>query len=147
MGSHDPFWHLKHKLWPKERPGVKLTIWLPTMESRESTQFPYVQVAYDMPLESSWWGLQLHFGPHLDRRSAKEVIVLQSCRSSNLGDFKTPIWEFETKSHLDEGIAQRCRVYYMGEGGGFPWIQVVVNLVSPKLPVARPSTKGAPTLC
>ncbi len=26
MGSHDPFEHLKHKLWPKERSGVKLAI-------------------------------------------------------------------------------------------------------------------------
>jgi len=26
MGFHDPFGHLKHKLWPKERSGVKLTI-------------------------------------------------------------------------------------------------------------------------
>jgi hypothetical protein len=26
MGSHDSFGHLKHKLWPKERPKVKLTI-------------------------------------------------------------------------------------------------------------------------
>jgi len=26
MGSHDPFGHLKHKLWPKERLGVKLEI-------------------------------------------------------------------------------------------------------------------------
>jgi hypothetical protein len=26
MGLHDPFGHLKHKLWPKERPGVKLII-------------------------------------------------------------------------------------------------------------------------
>ncbi len=24
MGSHDSFGHLKQKLWPKERPGVKL---------------------------------------------------------------------------------------------------------------------------
>jgi hypothetical protein len=27
MGSHDPFGHLKHKLWPKEGPEVKLPIW------------------------------------------------------------------------------------------------------------------------
>jgi len=27
MGSHDPFGHLKHKLWPKEGLGVKLQIW------------------------------------------------------------------------------------------------------------------------
>jgi hypothetical protein len=26
MGSYDPFGHLKHKLWPKEGLGVKLTI-------------------------------------------------------------------------------------------------------------------------
>jgi len=24
MGSHDPFGHLNHKLWPKEKPKVKL---------------------------------------------------------------------------------------------------------------------------
>jgi hypothetical protein len=26
MSLHDPFEYLKHKLWPKERPGVKLPI-------------------------------------------------------------------------------------------------------------------------
>jgi hypothetical protein len=26
MGSHDPFGYLKHKLWPKERPGIKLVV-------------------------------------------------------------------------------------------------------------------------
>jgi hypothetical protein len=31
----------------------------------------------------------------------------------------------------------------MEEGGGFPRIQAVVSLVSPKLPVACPNTKGA----
>jgi hypothetical protein len=32
----------------------------------------------------------------------------------------------------------------MGVGGGFPRIRAVVSLVSPELPVACPSTKGAP---
>jgi len=32
----------------------------------------------------------------------------------------------------------------MREGGGFPRIRVVVSLVSLELPVACPSTKGAP---
>jgi hypothetical protein len=32
----------------------------------------------------------------------------------------------------------------VGEGGGFPRVQAVMSLVSPKLPMARPSTKGAP---
>jgi len=31
----------------------------------------------------------------------------------------------------------------MGEGGGFPQVWAVVNLVNPRLPVACPSTKGA----
>jgi hypothetical protein len=33
------------------------------------------------------------------------------------------------KSHLDVASAERCKVYYMGEGGGFPRIQAVVSLV------------------
>jgi hypothetical protein len=36
------------------------------------------------------------------------------------------------------------KVYYMGEAGGFPRVRAVVNLVSPELPVACLSTKGAP---
>ncbi len=48
-----------------------------------------------------------------------------------------------TKSHSDVGATKRRREYYMGEGGGFPRVRVVVNLVSPKSPMACPSTKGA----
>jgi hypothetical protein len=33
----------------------------------------------------------------------------------------------------------------MGEGGGFPQVQAVVNLGSPKSPVAYPNTKGVAT--
>jgi hypothetical protein len=33
------------------------------------------------------------------------------------------------------------RVYYKGEGGGFPQVQAVVSLVSPCLPVAHLCTK------
>jgi hypothetical protein len=32
----------------------------------------------------------------------------------------------------------------MGEGGGFPRVQAVVSLVSPKSLVVCPSTKGVP---
>jgi hypothetical protein len=38
------------------------------------------------------------------------------------------------KSHLDVASAERCRVYYMGEGGGFPRVRAVVSQVSPRLP-------------
>jgi hypothetical protein len=96
-----------------------------------------------MLLESSQRGLQLWFRPHPDQRFAQEVIVPQSCGTPGLGDFETP----KTKSHSNVTPAGRCRVYYMGEGGGFPRVLAVVSLVSPKSPVALPSTKGAPTLC
>jgi hypothetical protein len=42
MGSHDPFGHLKHKLWPKEGSGVILVIWLLTTKSQELIWFPCV---------------------------------------------------------------------------------------------------------
>jgi len=37
MGLHDPFGHFKHKLWPKERSAIKLSIWLLTTKSQESS--------------------------------------------------------------------------------------------------------------
>ncbi len=47
------------------------------------------------------------------------------------------------KSHSDVGAMERRKQYYMGEGGGFPRVQVVVSFVSPELPMACLSTKGA----
>jgi hypothetical protein len=51
-----------------------------------------------------------------------------------------------TKNHLDVGLVERHKVYYKGEGGGFPQVRVVVSLVSPNLPVAHPSIKSASTM-
>ncbi len=42
-----------------------------------------------------------------------------------------PLGSPETKSHLDVGLMERHRVYYKGEGGGFPQVRAVVSLVSP----------------
>jgi hypothetical protein len=126
MGLDDPFEHLKHKLWPKERPGVKLAIWLPTTKSRESTQFTYVQVACNILLKSSRQGLQFCFKPHLNKRSACEVMGPQNRRSPNFGNFRTPTWESRDKMPFGWGP----RVYYKGEGGGFPQIWAMVSLVN-----------------
>ncbi len=103
MGSHCSFGHLKHKLWPKERSGVKLPIWLPTRKSQESTRFTWLQRACDIPLERSRRKLQLCFRPHLDPRSTRKVIGLQSCKSPNLGDFGTPTWESRDKKPFGWG--------------------------------------------
>ncbi len=50
------------------------------------------------------------------------------------------------KCHLDVGFVERHKVYYKGEGGGFPQVRAVVNLVSSSLLVARSSTKSATTM-
>jgi len=45
------------------------------------------------------------------------------------------------KCHSDVAPARSCIEYYMGEGGGFPRVRVVVSQVSPKSPMACPNTK------
>jgi hypothetical protein len=49
----------------------------------------------------------------------------------------------ETKCHLGVGPMTKHIVYYKGEGGGFPQVRAVVNLVSLSLPMFRPSTRSA----
>jgi hypothetical protein len=92
------------------------------------TRFPCVHVTCDIPLENSWWELQLWFRPHLNRRSAHKIMKLQNHGSPNIGNFEIP------KSHLDAGLMERCSVYYKGEGGGFPQVRAEMNLVSPSCP-------------
>ncbi len=57
-----------------------------------------------------------------------------------------PLGSPGTKCHLDVGLVERHKVYYKGEGGGFPEVQAVVSFVSPSLPVARLSTKSVLTM-
>jgi len=63
-----------------------------------------------------------------------------------LGISGFPFGSFETKCHLDVGLVERHIVYYKGEGGGFPQVWAVVNLMNLNLPVVRPSTKSAPAM-
>ncbi len=51
-----------------------------------------------------------------------------------LGISGLPFGNPETKCHLDVGIMETHRVYYKGEGGGFPQDRVVMSLVSPSCP-------------
>jgi hypothetical protein len=90
MASHEPFGHLQHNLWKKEGPGVKLTIWLPTTKSQESTQPRYVQVKCDTPLESSQRELKFFFRPHPNQRSEQKVMNSQSPKSPNWDSFRIP---------------------------------------------------------
>jgi len=120
MGSHDPFGHLKHKLWPKEESRVKLTIWLSTTKSKKLPLFRYVQVVCDISLESFDEGYNFVLdlisigGLHAKLWAPKIVKVLI------MGISKLPLGNSETKWHLDVDPVARHIVYYKGEGDGFP---------------------------
>jgi hypothetical protein len=59
---------------------------------------------------------------------------------------RLPLGSPETKCHSDVSLVKKHRVYYKGEGGGFPQVRAVVNLVSPSLLVAHPNTKSVLTM-
>jgi hypothetical protein len=90
-------WHLKHRLWQKERPGVKLAVWLPNTKSRESTWPRCVQVECNTPLGSSRGEQQFCFKPHPNHRSERRIMTSQSPESLNWDNFRTPPWESRDK--------------------------------------------------
>jgi hypothetical protein len=51
-----------------------------------------------------------------------------------------------TKCHLDVGLMERHKVYYKGEGGGFPQVRAMVSHVSLNMHVVRLNTKSVPTM-
>jgi hypothetical protein len=44
--------------------------------------------------------------------------------------------------NLGAGPMARHKLYYKGEGGGFPQVRAVVSLVNPCLPMVCPCTKS-----
>jgi hypothetical protein len=90
MCSDIPFGYLKHKLWPKEGPGIKVPTWLSITKSRESPWFTCLHVTCHISLEISWQDLQLFFWPNFNQRFAQEIMGLQSCGSLNFKNFETP---------------------------------------------------------
>jgi hypothetical protein len=67
-------------------------------------------------------------------------------RIPTLGILKLRFGKLGTKCNLDVGLVERHRVYYKGEGGGFPQVRVMVSLMSPSLLVVHFSTKSAPIM-
>jgi len=98
-------------------------------------------VACDILLERSRQWLQLCFKPHLNQRSSRKVMGPQSRRRPNYGNFEIPLESPRTKWHLGAGLVARHKVYYKGEGGGFPQVRALMNLVSPTLHVVHPCNK------
>jgi hypothetical protein len=146
MGLHDPFGHLKHKLWPKERVGIKLAIWLQPLKVGNRTNF----LAWKWCATYRWKVLDEGYN------FASNFISIGGLHTKLwgpkvggipiLGISRLPFGSLGTKCHLDVGFMERHIVYYKGEGGGFPQVRAVVSLVSPSLLVARPNTKSAQTM-
>jgi hypothetical protein len=63
-----------------------------------------------------------------------------------LGISGLPFGSPGTKWHLGAGPVAMHKVYYKGEGDGFPQVWAVVSLVSLCLPVVRLNTKSVPTM-
>jgi hypothetical protein len=135
MSLHEPFRHLQHKLWQKEKPGVKLSVWFLTTKSREWTQPRCVQMEWDTSLESSQRELQLCFKPRPNQRSEQRVIVPQSCGSPNCGSpncgsFGIPPWEFRDKKPFGCGCRGELQRVLYGGRWWLPQVWAVVSLVT-----------------
>jgi hypothetical protein len=70
-----------------------------------------------------WKALDESYNFASDRTSIRGLLA-------KLWGFKVP----GVKSHLDVGSVESHRVYYKGEGGGFPQVRAVVSLVCPCCP-------------
>ncbi len=141
MHSHDPFGHLKHKLWPKER-----SIWLWPLKVNNCPNFlacrwreTYRWKALDEGYNFAWDLISIG-GLHTKLWDPK-IVRIPTLRILEFS-FGSP----RTKCHLDVGLVERHIVYYNGEGDGFPQVRAMVSLVNPSLPMACVSTKSAPTM-
>jgi hypothetical protein len=142
MASHEPFRHLQHKLWSKERSDVKLTIWFPTIKSRESTRSQCVQIECDTLLESSWGELQVRFRPHPNPRYELGVTSSQRFGSPNRDSFRTLPWESREEKPFGCGCGEAThKILY----GGRWWLPPNPGYGESSefvLPVACPNTKS-----
>jgi hypothetical protein len=116
------------------------------IKSLKSPWFPCVQVACDIPLESSRRRLQLCLDLISIISFHIKLCAPKVAGIPTLGISRLPLRNPETKCHLCANPVARHRVYYKGEGGGFPQVQVVVNLMNPSLPTGGFSTKSVITM-
>ncbi len=60
-----------------------------------------------------------------------KLCSLKGARARVVGISELPLGSLGTKNHLDVAPVESYSVFYKGEGGGFPQVQSVVNLVCP----------------
>jgi hypothetical protein len=129
MALHEPFGHLQPKLWAKEGSKLKLAVWLLTTKSRD---WPFPDIRWQSATWR-WKALKESYNFGLDLVSiglcnreiwAPKFPGLQPGTISGL-----LLGSLGKKSHLDVASTERCKVYYMGEGGAFPQVWAVVSQV------------------
>jgi hypothetical protein len=146
MSSHRPFGHLKHKLCPKEGPEVKLPIWLSTIKNQESTQICTCR----WRATYRWKAFDEGYNFASDLVSIRGLYTKlwrpKVAGVPTLAISGLPFGSPGTKNHLDVGPVERCKVYYKGGGWWLPPSPGCDESCVSVLPVAHPSTKGAPTM-
>jgi hypothetical protein len=146
LNSHDLFGHFNHKLWPKEGPWVKLLVWFPNTKSQESPD----SFAFGWRATYCWKSLDgvYNFASNLNsiRGLHTKLWAPKVAKVPTLGILGLPLGSLGTKCHLGASFVAKHKVYYKGEGGGFPQVWSMVSLVSSNLHVALPSTKSAQTM-
>jgi hypothetical protein len=131
MGSHCSFGHLKHKLWPKE--GRESNCQFDSQPQKVGNRPDLLSCRGRATYR--WKALDESYNFSLDRIAIRGLLA-KLCSSKVAGvPFGAisglPLGSPGKKSHLDVASVESCRVYYKGEGGGFPQVQAVVSLVCP----------------
>jgi hypothetical protein len=85
-----------------------------------------------------WKALNESYNFSLNRTSIRGLLVkLWGSKVAGVrvgGISGLPLGSLGKKSHLDVASVESCRVYYKGEGDGFPQVRAVVSLVCPCCP-------------
>ncbi len=97
-----------------------------------------------------WKALDEGYNFALDLISIKGIYAKlwapKVARVSTLGILRLPLENPGTKCHLNASPMARHKIYYKGEGGGFPQVQAVVSLVNLCLHVVHLCTKSVPAM-
>ncbi len=91
-------------------------------------------MACDIPLKSFRQGYNFALDFISIRSLHAKLHALKVAGISVVGILGLPLGNLKTKCHLDVGFVEKHKVYYKGEGGGFPQVRAVVNLVSSNYP-------------
>jgi hypothetical protein len=127
MGSHDPFGYLKHKLWPKQRLGVKLPIWLSTTKSQELPWF----IACRWCATCYWKNLDESYN------FASDFISIGGLQKT----YELPkFWKSQFREFWDSQFESPMTKWHLK--WWLPQMQAVVSIMSPCLFVAHSCTKS-----